>query len=229
MVLLLFDQIGHSHVRVSNSFYLEDLVFPGEQVKLLVKTVQHVHHLDGLQRAGDVCEADNVREEHSHAVVVLRVHLFAVLQRVRNSFGKHLVQQALGRHDLRGPPPESVVCSHAFFYTLSNLHEGWAPERILVPALLHQIHQVLLHFGGGRELGSEVICPGEICNLGQHFLLLPFALVRLLAGEQLEQSDAEGVNVRGRAGFRSMEELRSHPVGRPHHTVHHRLLTESEV
>jgi hypothetical protein len=97
VLLLVRDEVGHCHVGIAYGLYLEDLVFVGQRVELRVQTIEHVRHLGGVNRLRDLSEANNVAEENSHLLAMLRVHLVPRHELVSNVFGENVMEKTLLR------------------------------------------------------------------------------------------------------------------------------------
>mmetsp|Transcript_2529 Transcript_2529/g.3490 ORF Transcript_2529/g.3490 Transcript_2529/m.3490 type:complete len:292 (+) Transcript_2529:275-1150(+) len=149
---LLFDEVGHGHVGVSNCLHLEYVMYSCQLVEVVIQPVKHRHHLDRRQRHGDVGEANNVREEDGHAGVVLRLHLLPCPEGTCNLGREDIIEQLSGR-PLRASRLEfsnkvvahpvvhlaQVECSHSFL----NHHEVGSQVWLRCPAGSDQF----LHLG----------------------------------------------------------------------------------
>ena len=72
VVGLLGMQVSDCHVSVADGLDFEKTMLCREQVKALVKAVQHVHNVPGSELRADGCESDYVGEEDGNLRMVLR-------------------------------------------------------------------------------------------------------------------------------------------------------------
>mmetsp|Transcript_50959 Transcript_50959/g.124162 ORF Transcript_50959/g.124162 Transcript_50959/m.124162 type:complete len:232 (-) Transcript_50959:963-1658(-) len=94
VVVLVLDQVCHSHPSVTNRLDLEDLVVLGEGIEHCVQAVKHVCNLLRGQGRADVREADDIREEDGDGVLVLWLHLLPREELLDNVLREHIRQEA---------------------------------------------------------------------------------------------------------------------------------------
>mmetsp|Transcript_39244 Transcript_39244/g.75214 ORF Transcript_39244/g.75214 Transcript_39244/m.75214 type:complete len:239 (+) Transcript_39244:834-1550(+) len=148
VVALGLRHASHAHVGVSDGLNLEQLVLRAEHIELCVETVQHVHDLRWGERGRQVRVPDNVTEEDGNVVVRLRINLPELLELGDHSGRNHLMQQCGVAHSVAVPHCGTCVVGNDHLQAMSDLQDGRAPRRVLVPTLLNQFLQILRNVPG---------------------------------------------------------------------------------